>query len=73
MLDALLEYDAEVAAGSRRADPAARTALIEEAAETFWSYVVQREALGLQDAEYIGKEYGVPPEVWQAMGPRTRT
>jgi hypothetical protein len=42
--------------------------LIAAAGEAFWGYVVQRELLGLIDPEYIGQEYGVPPEVWHAMG-----
>jgi hypothetical protein len=72
-LDALRSYDSHVSAGYRRADPAVRADLIAAAGEAFWGYVVQRELLGLLDPEYIGQEYGVPPEVWHAMGPRNRS
>jgi hypothetical protein len=69
-LDALRKYDSHVSAGYRRLDRATRGDLVAAAGEAFWGYVVQRELLGLLDPEYIGQEYGVPPEVWQAMGPR---
>jgi hypothetical protein len=72
-LDALRKYDSHVSAGHRRADPVVRSDLIAAAGEAFWGYVVQRELLGLLDPEYIGQEYGVPPEVWQAMGPRSQS
>ena len=71
-LDALRKYDSHVSAGYRRADATMRADLIAAAGEAFWGYVVQRELLGLLDPEYIGQEYGVPPEVWRAMGPRSR-
>jgi len=72
-LDALEKYDRDVLARARRADPVIRSGLVASAGEAFWGYVVQREALGLLDPEYIAKEYGVPPEVQQAMGPKTRS
>jgi len=66
-LDKLRRFDA----GSRRAREAdARTRLVEVAGEALWAYIVQREAVGLIDAEYIREEYAVPPEVWQHMSPR---
>jgi hypothetical protein len=71
-LDNLRRFDERVARGGRIPDPAARAKLVELAGDAFWSYVVQREALGLMDSEYIGREYGVPPDVWRAMRPRTR-
>jgi hypothetical protein len=72
-LDALRKYDSQVSAGNLQADPTVRSDLIAIAGEAFWGYVVQRELLGLLDPEYIGQEYGVPPEVWRAMGPRRYT
>jgi hypothetical protein len=72
-LDALQKYDGDVLSGARRANPEARSGLVNTAGEAFWGYVVQRELLGLLDPEYIAKEYGVPPEVWQAMGPTRRS
>jgi hypothetical protein len=66
-LDALHKFDAETNAGVRHRKP--RGDLVAAAGEAFWGYVVQRELLGLMDADYIAKEYGVPPEVKRAMGP----
>lgn len=47
-----------------------RDELVEIAGEALWCYIVHRETLGLVDADYIVKEYGVPSEVRRAMGPR---
>src|SRR5687767_454265 len=71
-LDALHKYDADVSAGAQPASDKRRTDLVAAAGETFWAYVVQRELLGLMDADYIALEYGVPPEVKRAMGPNIR-
>jgi len=71
-LDALHKYDADVSAGGKRAGAKSRADLVAAAGEAFWGYVVQRELLGLMDADYIAKEYGVPPEVKQSMGPDIR-
>ncbi len=67
-LDALHKYDA----GAERVASKPRSELVSIAGEAFWAYVVQRELLGLMDADYIAQEYGVPPEVKQAMGPNLR-
>ena len=67
-LDNLQRFDRNRAA-LQRADPAAREKLVRAASDAFWLYVVQREALGLNDSEYIRNEYGVPPDVWRRMGP----
>lgn len=71
-LDALISYDSQVAANIRRANPADREVLVAVAAEAYWGYIVQRELLGLQDAEYIAREYNVPKEVVATAGPRRR-
>jgi hypothetical protein len=71
-LDALRQYDADVAALSRRSDESTRKDLVMEAAEAYWGYVVQREQLGLLDPEYIAKEYEIPTDVKLAMGPKGR-
>jgi hypothetical protein len=71
-LDSLRRFDEIVCRGGRVFDPVARAKLVEIAGDAFWSYVVQREAMGLMDSEYIGREYGVPPDVWRAMRPRLR-
>ena len=64
-LDALLQYDRSPGSYPSRN----RNEFVAEAAEAFWSYVVQREQFGLMDPDYIAAEYGVPPEVQRAMGP----
>ena len=70
-LDKLRRFDegGNVARRSREA-PLSRDKLVEVAGEALWSYVVQREAIGLIDADYIRREYSVPPEVWQHMRPK---
>ena len=52
-------------------DPVARDKLLRAASDAFWLYVVQREAIGLNDSEYIRNEYGVPPDVWRRAAPPT--
>jgi hypothetical protein len=69
-LDALRDFDGHPASSrnlSLRAD------LVANAAEAFWSYVVQREEFGLLDPEYIREQYGVPEDVWLAMGPKRKS
>ncbi len=68
-LDALLKYDADLSAGIAQPFAKPRTELVAIAGEAFWAYVVQRELLGLMDADYIAQEYAVPLEVKRAMGP----
>lgn len=63
-LVALLQYDQSSSSHSTRT----RDELVAEAAEAFWSYVVQREQFGLMDPDYIAAEYGVPADVQRAMG-----
>jgi hypothetical protein len=69
-LDALRQYDADVAALTRQPDESARKSLVMEAAEAYWGYVVQREQFGLMDSEYIATEYSIPEDVKLAMGPK---
>src|SRR6185437_3993010 len=69
-LDKLRRFDEADRQGRRKRDPSARQKLVEAAGEALWAYVVQREAIGLIDAEYIRKEYAVPADVWQHMRPR---
>jgi Family of unknown function (DUF6665) len=68
-LDNLQRFDRN-RADRQRADSAARDKLVRAASDAFWLYVVQREAIGLNDSEYIRDEYGVPAEVWRRTGPR---
>ena|SRR6188472_890478 len=67
-LDLLLDYDRDLSHVSQ--PESKRYALIDEAAEKLWGYVVQRELIGLNDADYIRQHYGVPDEVWRRMGPK---
>ena len=68
-LDALLKHDQAIALHGARSG-VERNELVADAAEAFWSYVVQREQFGLMDPEYIAAEYAVPEEVQRAMGPK---
>jgi hypothetical protein len=63
-LDRLEAFDAKPTPDVSRDD------LVGIAGEALWCYVVHRETLGLIDADYIVKEYGVPSDVRRAMGPR---
>jgi hypothetical protein len=49
-----------------------RDALVAEAAEYVWFYVVQREAMGWRDHGEALAIYQVPPELIARMGPRRR-
>ena len=66
-LDNLQRFDRN-RVGGKGADPAARDKLVRAASDAFWLYVVQREAIGLNDSEYIRHEYGVPADVWRRAG-----
>ena len=72
-LDKLRKFDAG-AARRRRSSVGGETRadLIAQAGEAYWSYVVQREALGLIDNQSVVADYGIPPEVAQSMRPRLR-
>lgn len=69
-LEALQKHDAEVAAQLCKPNASVRQDLMMDAADAFWSYVVQREQFGLLDPEYIATEYGIPQDVRLAMGPK---
>ena len=47
---------------------AAREALLDDAAELLWHFVVQREACGMRDSARVMQDYGVPKEVRARMG-----
>jgi hypothetical protein len=71
-LEKLRQFDAASPQSRAGVDATARTELIERAGEAFWSYIVQREVLGLYDEEAIARDYDVPGEVRSHMGPRVR-
>ena len=66
-LQALAQFDATNIAdpGETRRE---RSALLAEAGEALWLFVVQREACGLRDALQLMRDYKVPPEVQYRMG-----
>lgn len=76
-LEKLGRFEAQGAHGAQGrpdgSEAAARRELVELAGEAFWSYIVQREALGLYDEEEIAHNYGVTNEVRNHMGPRIRS
>ena len=47
-----------------------RPALVAEAAEALWMLAVQREAVGLCSFSALLRDYAVPAEVADRMGPR---
>jgi len=57
-IDALREADA----------PNARASLLHAAANALWSFIVQREAVGVTDHAEVARTYGVTPELWRRMG-----
>lgn len=66
-LDALAAFDA-----GGEADTARREALVSEAGEALWYYVVQREVCGLRDSEAVMRHLAVPREVRLRMGYRPK-
>lgn len=69
-LDALQAFDAERAGPAERGgeDAERREALLAEAGEALWYYVVQREVSGMRDNASVMREMGVPREVQLRMG-----
>ena len=54
-----------------KASPAerqARRALVAEAGNALWMFVVQREACGLRESRTLMRDYKVPPDVQERMG-----
>jgi hypothetical protein len=60
------EADPTCRLDQRRA--AERQALIDQAAEALWHFVVQREACGLRNTDTVLREYGVPAAVRLRLG-----
>ena len=72
-LEAALAALARCDAGERRDTSHAgerqlRAALVAEASDALWHFVVQREACGLRDLRYVLRDYRVPSEVAARMG-----
>jgi uncharacterized protein DUF6665 len=68
-LEALRRFDSGTPSGKPRSQ------LVTEASEACFAHLVQREIMGFgaQDAEAIRREYGVPRDVWNALGALPRT
>jgi len=47
-----------------------RKALVQQASEALWYFIVQREACGLRDPRPVIRDYRVPAEVYARMGAR---
>jgi hypothetical protein len=43
--------------------------LVQQAGYALWLFIVQREALGLNDSAQVMQNYAVPKEVFTRMGP----
>ena len=71
-LEAALARLREFDAAHPRLDAAdstqARRALLMEAGNALWMFVVQREACGLRNNRTLMRDYNVPGEVQQCMG-----
>lgn len=66
-LKALAEFDAAVPSDLQR-NRASRAALVADAAQALWYFIVQREACGLRDGGMVVRMYKVPAEVQDRMG-----
>jgi hypothetical protein len=68
-LAALARFDAGERRDTSHADARQlRAALVAEASDALWHFVVQREACGLRDLRYVLRDYRVPSEVAARMG-----
>jgi hypothetical protein len=47
---------------------AQRSALLDEAADRVWAFMIQRELCGLRYWEAVVKDYGIPREVLNRLG-----
>ena len=68
---ALAQFDRDQAEHSE-ARLRQRRALIADAGEALWYFMVQREACGLRDTRQVMRDYRVPVEVQYRMGISTR-
>jgi hypothetical protein len=62
-LAALAEYER-----THSGRDAVRAALIQQASEALWCFIVQREAVGLRDPRPVIRGYRVPAEVHNRLG-----
>jgi len=65
----LREFDAShPPSKASTAERQARRALVAEAGNALWMFVVQREACGLRESRTLMRDYKVPPDVQERMG-----
>jgi len=64
-LAALRAFDAEAGGVDRGVR---RSALLDEAADRVWAFMIQRELCGLRSWEAVVKDYGIPREVLNRVG-----
>jgi hypothetical protein len=75
-LASLRSFDAEHDVGNRGKASLAldalaqRKALVAEAGEAYWCFVIQRECCGMRDSTAVIRAYGVPREVVNRAGPK---
>ena len=66
----LQEFDAlHLSADKSASAQHTRRILVSEAGNALWMFMVQREACGLRDSRNVIRNYNVPHEVQQRMGP----
>ena len=66
----LREFDAaHPHAGAPASAEQARRSLVMEAGYALWMFLVQREGCGLRDSRTVMRDYNVPGEVQQRIGP----
>src|SRR3712207_2239274 len=61
----LRAFDAAAQAGDHSAR---RTALLDEAADRVWAFMIQRELSGLRSWQTVVSDYGIPREVLNRVG-----
>lgn len=66
------ERDATEARKPSQDSAARRAALLDEAADRVWAFMIQRELCGLRHWEAVVKAYAIPREVLNRMGRVTR-
>jgi hypothetical protein len=65
-LERLREFDRH--ADREQPESTLRARLVDTAAEAFWCHIVQRESLGLTEADRVATDYGVSREVLRRVG-----
>jgi hypothetical protein len=65
---ALRAFEAAPSSDPDQSEAAKREALIDEAADALWCFVVQREACGLRNTEAVLRDYAVPAALRLRMG-----